>query len=168
MTGFILEAISEISRSVRRVSCQSFIRGNTKWLCLIQSNPPVSSCSLYQTGQCHPFTPAPLQCLHHYYEWLRPCAPHRYSISCGSSAWKAPLTSERQVSRFHSEACIMFTPFLCRPPPGHSSGYLRAYPGVLEAPRFWWQHTVFRHLINGSLSFISWILTWSCPAEPFP
>ena len=34
--------------------------------------------------QRSPFTPAPLQSLHHYYGLLRPCAPHRYSDPRGS------------------------------------------------------------------------------------
>src|SRR3954447_15419214 len=30
-----------------------------------------------------PFAPAPLPGLHHYYEPVRPCAPHRYSATHG-------------------------------------------------------------------------------------
>ena len=52
----------------------------------------------------NPFAPAPLQCLHHYYKLLRPCAPHRYSDPCGASTWMSPLASERQVPMFHKKA----------------------------------------------------------------
>ncbi len=61
-----------------------------------------------------PFAPPPLQRLHHYYEVIRPCAPHRYSHPRGSSTWISSLASERQVPTFHSKAKIMFTPPFCR------------------------------------------------------
>jgi hypothetical protein len=45
--------------------------------------PPVAGWLVSLAEQRSPFAPVPLQNLHHYYELLRPCAPHRYSGPCG-------------------------------------------------------------------------------------
>jgi len=58
----------------------------------------------------HPFAPRPLQALQRYYGWFRPCAPPRYSGSCGISAWAAPLASGRQVPRFRMWARFVLAP----------------------------------------------------------
>ena len=79
--------------------------------------PPISGWPISKFRHVTPFAPPPLQRLQHYYEVIRPCAPHRELHPYGSSTWIIPLPSERQVPTFHTKAWIMFTPPLCRPPP---------------------------------------------------
>jgi len=122
-----------------------------------------SSCfqlfSLLQAGRCFPFAPILLQNLQHYYGSLRPCAPPRYSHTRGASTGVSPLTAGRQVPTFHIRACIKFTPSSCRRPSGQlircppdlSQG--NDYPSVLTSS------LRFRHVSNGSLAFVSLILT---------
>ena len=52
-------------------------------LCLGHAAPPVTGWPPASAGHRSPFGPVPLQNLHPYYGLLRPCAPHRYSGSCG-------------------------------------------------------------------------------------
>ena len=52
-------------------------------LCLGHAAPPVTGWPPTSAGYRSPFGPVPLQNLHPYYGLLRPCAPHRYSGSCG-------------------------------------------------------------------------------------
>src|SRR5271166_5314118 len=52
-------------------------------LCLGHAAPPVTGWPPTSAGHRSPFGPVPLQNLHPYYGLLRPCAPHRYSGSCG-------------------------------------------------------------------------------------
>ena len=52
-------------------------------LCLGHAAPPVTGWPPAAAGYRSPFGPVPLQDLHPYYGLLRPCAPHRYSGSCG-------------------------------------------------------------------------------------
>jgi len=104
--------------------------------------PPISSSYKYswpkgKAEQCHPFAPAPLQHLHHYYGWLRPCTLHRYSDSCRVSAWIAPLTSERQLPKFHISAWTKVMPPLCRMPPDQNSGVRLISPRMMSRSWFW-------------------------------
>jgi len=85
----------------------------------------------------HPLGSIPVTGLHRYYGVFRPCAPHRYSGSCGSTAWAAPFASGRQVPTFHERAWIRLTPPLCRMPRGPSAGFAHAYPERKTHPRFW-------------------------------
>jgi len=57
--------------------------------------------------------------LHRYYGPVRPCAPHRYSAPRGSTAWRSPLASRRQVPTFRTRAShwshAVFMPVAARP-----------------------------------------------------
>ena len=67
----------------------------------------------------------------------------------------SPFTSGRQVLTFLTKAQSTFTPPLCRTPTEHSTGSSRSSSqGRITAPistSSW----VFRHVIDGSLSFVS-------------
>ena len=78
--------------------------------------PPISGWPNNKIRWSNPFAPFPLQELQHYYELVRPCDPHRYSHSCGSSTWISPLASERQVPTLHMKVWIKFTPPSYRKP----------------------------------------------------
>src|ERR1700760_177235 len=52
---------------------------NVKRLCPNQAAPPITGWPPARAEHHSPFGPAPLQCLHPYYELFCPCAPHRYS-----------------------------------------------------------------------------------------
>ncbi len=54
-----------------------------KRLRLGHAAPPVTGWPPASAGYRSPFGPVPLQNLRPYYGLLRPCAPHRYSGSCG-------------------------------------------------------------------------------------
>ena len=130
--------------------------------------PPISGWPNHKVGWANPFAPPALHRFHHYYELVRPCASHRYSHSCGASTWVSPLTSGRQVPTFRTKAWnqvhAIFMPdaaqTISRSPLDLS--WKPASTPVLTSS------LIFRHLINGSLSLISLIHTWSRQAEPFP
>ena len=60
--------------------------------------PPIKWLPFESGWIIHPLRSRRITVLHRYYGVARPCAPHRYSHSCGSSTWVSPLPSER--SRF--------------------------------------------------------------------
>jgi hypothetical protein len=63
-----------------------------------------------------------------YYEPVRPFASHRYSIPHGSTTWRSPFASRRQVPTFRTRACAGLTPSSCRSPLGPSAGTSRTRP----------------------------------------
>jgi len=53
--------------------------------------------------------------LYHYYDLVRPCGMHRYSVSCGYCPLVyAPFTSFRQIPTFHIRSQINLPPSICR------------------------------------------------------
>src|SRR4030095_6817852 len=88
------------------------------------------------------------------YEPVRPFASHRYSIPHGSTTWRSPFASRRQVPTFRTRACPGLTPSSCRSPLGPSAGTVRA----LSQAKRWSLVSVtsirFRHVIDGSLAFV--------------
>jgi len=123
--------------------------------------PPVTGWPNSKARWSNPFAPSPSQRLLHYYELVRPRAPHRYSHSRGSSTSSFSLRIGTIPPRRD-----------CTQKPESDSRYLYAgrrpsskqvslglilefgKPPVLTSP-YW-----FRHLISSSLALASLILTW--------
>src|SRR6266571_1458121 len=89
-----------------------------------------------------------------YHEPVRPCASHRYSIPHGSTTWRSPFASRRQVPTFRTRACAGLTPSSCRSPLGQSAGFLRAVAQASVTNLVSVTSLRFRHVINGSLAFV--------------
>ena len=86
-----------------------------------------------------PFTPAPLQSLHRYYESVRPCAPHRYSAPRGVPPLASSLSTTRGPTppistgrhyRGDRFSCSMPAPATssCHLYTGHHQGSMQAAP----------------------------------------
>ena len=84
-----------------------------------------------------------------YYEPVRPCASHRYSIPHGATTWRSPFASRRQVPTFRTRACPGLTPSSCRSPLGQSAGSCRASS---QAKR--WSLTSAAHAGNATPSVL--------------
>src|SRR5208337_3129599 len=76
--------------------------------------PPRSRWPLSSAGESGPFAPPA-----RYWGPVRPCAPHWFSAPRGSSAWRSPLASRRQVTTFRTRASrwshAVFMPVAARP-----------------------------------------------------
>src|SRR5439155_26404627 len=99
-----------------------------------------------------------------YCEPVRPFASHRYSAPHGSTTWRSPLTSRRQVPTFRTRACAGLTPSPCRSPLGQSTGIPRASSRAKRTSSVSMTSLLFRHVVNGSLAFVFPALT--CRVHP--
>jgi len=87
-----------------------------------------------------PFTPAPLQSLHHYYEAVRPCSAHRYFRPRGWSRLRLFPWHRRPGShvpyRSPVELRAAYTPDAARAVSGHPPSWSRrkGHPPVLTSP----------------------------------
>jgi len=106
--------------------------------------------------------------LHRYYGLLRPCASHRYFHPRGSSTWAFPFSSRRQVPTFPIRAWIKFTPPLCRTPPKPVNRLPLGLSQAKETGLVLTSLMTFRHVISGSLAFVSSILACRSLAATFP
>ena len=94
-----------------------------------------------------------------YCEPVRPFASHRYSAPHGSTTWRSPFTSRRQVPTFRTRACAGLTPSPCRSPLGQSTGIPRASSRAKRTSSVSMTSLLFRHVVNGSLAFVFPALT---------
>ena len=102
-----------------------------------------------------PLRSTPITALHHYYGRLRPCAPHRYSDSCGVRPLE--LLPSHRGDRF-----LRSSPSLDQ---GHAALMpdanwpVNRYPPTLSRDRIpdpgFDIVCYFRHVISGSLAFVS-------------
>ena len=105
-----------------------------------------------------PLRSTPITDLHHYYGAFRPCAPHRYSHPCGSSTWISPLTSERQVPTLHIKPGSSSRRLHAGHRPDSKQVSSRLIPGQCNPPVLT-TPICFRHVISGSVLFVSLSLT---------
>src|SRR6266567_5047842 len=85
------------------------------------------------------------------------------------AAWVSPLASWRQVPVFLIEACLKVTPPPCRTPLGQSAGHLPILArGVEVRTPVSTSFRALRHVLSGSLSFVSLRYTRRSIPPPFP
>jgi hypothetical protein len=108
--------------------------------------------------------PLPLQELHHYYEAVRPAAPHRYSPPCRFSCLEFSLTltmsthdqphrSERFPSSTPEPDTELAPPLRRTPIWPTKQAPARLIPGQQLDPGFGLSSLRFRRFISGSLTF---------------
>src|SRR3954449_6100007 len=87
------------------------------------------------------------------YEPVRPCASHRYSAPRGSTAWRSPFASRRQVPTFRTRAShwshAVSMPVAARPvgrlPPSSIPGQ-QLEPGFGDTPTLSTRHQRFTYV----------------------
>ena len=131
--------------------------------------------------------------LHHHYEPVRPCAPHRYSAPRGSAAWRSPLASEQQVPTFRRGASrwthATFMPVAARPsqqapselcPRPTTGAWFRQHPYAFDMSSAVHSRSSFQRTPDGSCppfpqrspprplsrSSLRWFEPWSCNPSP--
>ena len=142
--------------------------GNTKRFCLIHADPPLAGCPPNKAGRRRPFGPVPLQDLQPYYERLRPCAPHRYSGPCGTF---------RLGFSLHIGTTGSYVPYQSLDQ-GHAAFMPDASWAVSRLPSTLFRDRspvpvstsldTFRHVISGSLAFVSLNRHLTESPPPFP
>jgi len=129
--------------------------------------PPISGWPNNKTRWFNPFAPSPLQELQHYYELIRPCAPHRYSHSCGflhlNFSLSIGTTGSHVPHKSLNQVRATFMPDVAQTVNRFplSLSWRMVRPPVLTSSNS------FRHLISSSLALASLNLTWHGHAMPF-
>jgi len=130
--------------------------------------PPISGWPNNKTGWFNAFAPSPLQKLQHYYELIRPRAPHRYSHSCGFLHLNFSLiigtTGSHVPHKSLNQVRATFMPDAVQAANRSplNSSWKMVSPPVLTSSNS------FRHLRSSSLTLAYLILTWHGHAMPFP
>ena len=99
--------------------------------------PPIAGWPTSSAGSSGPFAPPALP---GFVATTSPSAPAPRigtRLLMGSTTWRSPLASRRQVPTFRTRACAGLTPSSCRSPLGQSAGILPSFvPGQQLEPGF--------------------------------